>query len=293
MAVSARVTDYPKRMLPILTREQMRAFDQHAITQCDVPGIILMENAGRGAAAVLRQHYSLGRAPMVIVCGGGNNGGDGFVVARQLLSAGVPLAVFTLVAPEGLAGDALVNYRALCGVGCVPILLKGDLSPLLHALAEACVVVDALLGTGISRAVSGIWWEVITALNHAAVPVVALDIPSGLDANTGAVLGVAVRATRTLTFGAYKRGLLQGAAREHVGAIEVIDLGVPTADIVKSVGATASIMTRACLIAALQPRARATHKYRAGNVLVLGGSPGKTGAALLCARAALRAGAGM
>ncbi len=278
---------------PILTREQMRAYDACAIEQCAVPGLLLMENAGRGAADLIAERGSYG--PVIVVCGTGNNGGDGFVVARHLLARGIYAEAILLGEPEKVAGDAGVNLAAFLGVGGRVAVIEegGDLDELSQALETATVVVDALFGTGLSRPVRGDHAAAIEAINAAECPCVALDIPSGIDANTGAVLGVAVRADATVTFGQLKSGLVQGGGVVHSGTITVVGLGFPDGGVLEEVGSEASFIEADAVAALLGARALDTHKYRAGSVLVVAGSRGKLGAALLVARGVLRAGAGL
>ncbi|HZO11604.1 MAG TPA: NAD(P)H-hydrate dehydratase [Polyangiaceae bacterium] len=278
----------------ILTREQMRAYDAHAIDACKVPGVVLMENAGRGAADIIAQES---KGAVTIVCGRGNNGGDGLVVARHLMTRGFEVRVLLAGEPDRVRGDARANLDAFVGLGGAVTSLSAspgdDLKPLHEALETASFGVDALFGTGLDRPLEGRMLEIVAALNEASCPIVALDIPSGLDANTGAVLGDAVCADLTITFGAYKPGLLQGEAANHTGVIELVELGIPDAGILDHVGCDTRFIVDDDVRDALGTRAPDTHKYRAGSVLVVAGSTGKAGAALLSARAALRAGAGI
>jgi len=190
-------------------------------------------------------------------------------------------------------GDARPNIEALLGPGGSVEALTDDLMPLREALAQAGLCVDALFGTGLTRPVAGRWLGVIEAINDADCPVVSLDLPSGLDADSGRVLGAAVRADLTITFGRYKLGLLQGASASHAGELRLVGLGIPDAGILAAVGCAASSIAPAQVRAALGERPADAHKYRAGKVVAVAGSAGKLGAALLCARGALRAGAGI
>ncbi|MCL2823646.1 MAG: NAD(P)H-hydrate epimerase [Polyangiaceae bacterium] len=222
----------------VLSREQIREFDRIAIEDCHVPGIVLMENAGRGAFEVILRILELdscpNHAPVLIVCGAGNNGGDGFVVARHLMTAGIPVSVCLMADPARLRGDALANHDAFLGLaslglaGAVTLIDDdADLPVLETELLRARLVVDALFGTGLDRKISGLPAEVINRINAAPLTRVALDLPSGLDANTGDVLGTAVRADATATFGALKLGLLTPNGACHAGEIHVVSLGVP------------------------------------------------------------------
>ncbi|MEZ4442775.1 MAG: NAD(P)H-hydrate dehydratase [Polyangiaceae bacterium] len=275
---------------PILSREQIRAYDRDAIERCHVPGLILMENAGRGAAEIIAERAE-GR--VVIVAGRGNNGGDGFVVARHLAAGGDEVEVLLLGERDGVAGDARQNLDAWVGLGGSLVELGDDLTPLEEALASADLAVDALFGTGLTRPLEGRYAAAVEALNRAACPVVALDIPSGIDADRGAVLGVAVEAVATITFAHLKAGLVQGAALRHIGSLYQVELGIPDDEVLAKVGAVARVIGEEEVARALGQRPPDSHKYSAGSVLVVAGSAGKTGAALLAGRGALAAGAGM
>jgi NAD(P)H-hydrate epimerase len=214
-----------------LSREQARALDRRAIEEFGVPGVVLMENAGRGAAELLR---ALGiRGMVAICCGGGNNGGDGFVIARHLHNKQVPVRVLLFGRPEELTGDAAINYHVIARLG-LPIAVsagnqvEGD--ALQRELKRAEWVVDALFGTGLTGPVRAPFDAVIAAINAAGAKVLAVDIPSGLDCDTGQPLGPTVRATHTVTFLAQKKGFASPTAQEWLGQVHVADIGfVPPA----------------------------------------------------------------
>ena len=287
-------------MIPVLSRAQMRAFDRHAIEHCHVPGVVLMENAGRGAADVAcRILQSGGRvqgARVVVVCGAGNNGGDGFVVARHLWARGADVSVFLASAPERVHGDARINHDAFMDLGGhVTVLANGKpLDGLEASLGLADLVVDALFGTGLDRAIdpSSFNGEVIAAMNRAPGRRLALDIPSGLDADSGAPLGACVEAHDTVCFGHLKVGLLTPHGARLAGKVHVCDLGVPDT-ILGKVGHVAEVIERRAMARLVSPRDTDAHKFAVGAVLVCAGSAGKSGAALLSARGAFRAGAGV
>jgi len=213
----------------MLSRDQVRAIDRRAIDEFGVPGAVLMENAGRGAAEVL---LALGaRGPVVVCCGKGNNGGDGFVIARHLDNHGVPVRVLLFAKPEELTGDAALNHGILRKSG-VPIDARAgpvDAEALRRELAPAEWVVDALFGTGLAGAVRPPFDQVIAAINASGAKVLAVDIPSGLDCDTGEPLGPAVRAQHTVTFVAMKKGFTNPVAREWTGEVHVADIGAPRA----------------------------------------------------------------
>ncbi|MBM4361583.1 MAG: NAD(P)H-hydrate epimerase, partial [Deltaproteobacteria bacterium] len=216
-------------MIPLLDRAGMRAFDAHHIQGVGVPSLVLMENAGRGAADVVsREARSSGR-PAVFLCGPGNNGGDGLVAARHLLARGIAHRVVLAAPPSRLSPDAAASLRAYLGVGG-NVTVAETAGPVLdEALAGAGPVVDALFGTGLDRPLVDGPAAIVDRLNRAPGRKIALDLPSGLDATTGAVLGVAVRAAVTVTFGHLKVGQLTGAGAELCGELELVVLGVPDA----------------------------------------------------------------
>ncbi len=278
-------------MLPLLTRAAARDADRHAIETLGVPGVVLMENAGRGAFdVVVREHAGL-LERVVLVGGPGQNGGDAWVLARHLHRIGhAPTAV--LVVPQGdvgqLAGDARINWDVLAPLGvCTRVLAPEQVAELGEALRAASLIVDGVFGTGLTREVTT-WAGVIHAMNDAAAPKVALDLPSGVDADTGAVLGAAVRAVTTITFGAHKRGLVQRPGQTHAGRVWVADIGVPVGR-----SAVDAVLERSDLRALIPARASDAHKGSAGHVAVVGGDQGKTGAAFLAGLGALRGGAGL
>ncbi len=279
-------------MKPVLSRDEMRRFDAHASDACQVPSLLLMENAGRGAADVIARDFGTSRS-VLVVAGSGTNGGDGFVVARRLLGLGASVKVALLTDSARLKGDALANYRAFRGLGGELAEIVSERKSELESLLQGAeVVVDALFGTGLDRPVEGFLREAIELVNRAPGVRVALDLPSGLDSDNGAVLGSAVLAQSTITFAHPKRGLLTPSGALHCGRIEVVDIGVP-GTLAETVGYSAALVEAADVALALGRRPPTAHKASSGRVLVLAGSPGKVGAALLVAHGALRGGAGL
>jgi hydroxyethylthiazole kinase-like uncharacterized protein yjeF len=275
----------------------MRAFDAYAIDRCRVPGLVLMENAGRGATDVLIRELLGGRAAnarVVVVCGTGNNGGDGLVIARHLFVRGAQVVV--LVAGDMMRGspDARANLDAWLGVGGeVRSLGPGaTLAALTHAMVDPHVIVDALFGTGLDRAIDGWLADLVRAINAMATRRFSVDVPSGLDADTGAELGVSVQAHVTVTFGHHKLGLLTPNAANAAGRVHVVDIGVP-ASLTAHVGESARLLETSDLAGWVGRRAPSAHKTSAGHVVVVAGSGGKIGAAQLVARGAMRGGAGV
>jgi ADP-dependent NAD(P)H-hydrate dehydratase / NAD(P)H-hydrate epimerase len=281
-------------MRPVLSAQQMRDFDRHAGEVRQVPSLTLMENAGRGAASFVQRFVAergMTAPCVVVVCGSGNNGGDGFVVARHLAGANVQVETLLVQPAARLRGDALINYKALGAVSADLVELTDEVGPLKEALSRADVVVDAVLGTGADREVTGFLAQVIGAINAAPGHKIALDLPSGLHADTGRVLGTAVQADATVTFAHPKLGLCTPRGRLLSGSVEVCDLGVPEDP--SETGMSAEVVELEDVMALVEPRAGTLHKSSAGRVLVIAGSPGKLGAALLSAHGALRAGAGL
>ncbi|MBK6694241.1 MAG: NAD(P)H-hydrate dehydratase [Myxococcales bacterium] len=279
-------------MIPVLSREAMRRFDARAI-EAGVPGIILMENAGRGAAEMVRENLKAPSAVVVVVCGTGNNGGDGFVLARQLRAFGVEPRAVLVGDVERIAGDARIAYDAYLAIGGTVEVAPTDLdaTDLRAVLLDADVVVDALFGTGLDRPLAGLLAEAAEGITQSKGFRVALDVPSGIQADTGVALGPSVTADLTVTFAFTKLGLMTPRGRAHAGLVRTVSIGVPC-ELPRDIAAAAELVERSDVASWLSPRGADAHKYTAGHVAVLGGSHGKFGAPLLAAEAALLAGAG-
>jgi NAD(P)H-hydrate epimerase len=282
-------------VLGVFTAEEMRRLDRRAIDELGISGATLMENAGRGAAdAIAAALPALGAprrgARVVVVCGKGGNGGDGFVVARWLKRRGAAPTVLLVVPPTEISGDARLKLEALRQSGIRPLRVEDDRA-VAAALARAHVVVDALLGIGSRGAPEGGVARAIELINASGRPVVALDIPSGLPADGGAPAGVAIRAAMTLTFAGLKRGLLASPGDELAGRVRVVPIGVPDAEVARRV--TTFILEPTDVAGHFPARPRAAHKGTYGHLLLVAGSLGKTGAAALSAAAAMRSGAGL
>jgi NAD(P)H-hydrate epimerase len=286
----------PEWLLPLPDAETMRAIDRWAIEDAGVPGIELMERAGTGVARAAER--LAGSAPVAVVCGKGNNGGDGLVAARLLREAGHRVTVVCVAPPEEFSGDARTNLERLPGEGPVrlngaPWAQAGEAPPGTAdsgagALAGAGVLVDALLGTGFAGEPRGEVAAAIDAVNELGCPVVAVDVPSGVDASTGVVAGRAVRASLTVTFHAAKPGLWVHPGKAYAGEIETIDIGIP-----RGAPQAASVGLIEPPVLDLLPRREAgSTKFTSGHVLVIGGSRGLTGAPRMAAHASMRAGAG-
>jgi len=213
-----------------VTREQMREMDRRAIEEYGIPGLVLMENAGRAAAdEIWKVAGGRADASVVIACGKGNNGGDGYVVARHLHNRGMDPLVFVLAPFDQITGDAATNLAIIrrMGLAVHEVPTDEDLHAFEAAAAGADVVVDALLGTGLTGEVRGVLRSAIAAINRSARRVVAVDIPSGLDADTGEVLGECVRADATVTFAAPKIGLVTGSGPSMAGRVVVAEISIP------------------------------------------------------------------
>jgi len=267
----------------LYTAAQVRALDLAAIAS-GIPGDHLMTRAGEAVVRHLRERWPTARR-IQIWCGTGNNGGDGFVIARLLLTQGLDVEVIQVGERARIGGDALMMFNA-----AVRASVSMRAWQTAYAPPTADVIVDAVLGIGMRGEITTPWREAIIAINHAACPVLAVDIPSGLDADSGMVNGVAVRAHATVSFIGLKRGLFTGLGRDHAGDILFDDLSVP-AEVYQKVTCDVS---RLCDVPGkVQNRLRSAHKGDFGHVLICGGQPGMGGAALLAARAALRVGAGL
>jgi len=279
----------------VFTAEEMRRLDRRAIAELGIPGATLMENAGRGAAEVVRgllarRRVSARGAPVAVVCGKGGNGGDGFVVARWLKRWGARPDVWLAFPEREIGGDAADKLRALRRAGVRPRAIEDDRG-LAASLARAAVVVDALLGTGARGAPAGLVAGAIELINASGRPVVALDIPSGISADGDAFPGPAVRAAVTATFAGWKRGLVAGPGAEQAGRVEVVPIGIPPAEAAR--GVRTFLLERRDVARHFPRRPRDAHKGTYGHLLIVAGSLGKTGAAALAAAAAMRSGAGL
>lgn len=269
----------------IYTPEQVREFDRIAISEVGIPGYTLMSRAGQAVFDLARERFPAAKRWLVL-CGAGNNAGDGYVLARLAAAAGLQVTVAALSEPRRLQGDAATAWRDFqSGGGSVVQYSEAQ-------CAGADLIVDALLGTGLQRPLEGAWLQAVESLNVAGLPVIAIDIPSGLDGTTGAVMGAAVRAAMTVTFIGRKLGLYLGAGPDHVGEIAFADLGVPLAAVAHARPAL-RLFDERTLRQLLPPRPRTSHKGHFGHVLLVAGNRGMGGAARLAAEAALRSGAGL
>jgi len=294
-------------MIPLVSAEQMRTLDTETITQIGVPGGVLMESAGRGVVEVLWQLHHRGAVDLyggqvLVVAGPGNNGGDGFVIARYLHNRGAAVRLLLCAELERVKGDALHHLQAAQACGVAPTVYSGDagaaqVAALLQRLTRRDLIIDALLGTGLTKAVSGPLRHVIEAVNHSTALKVAVDLPSGLDADLGVPAGtlgepVIVHADYTVTLGLCKLGLVSAPGFIYAGQVRLVDIGIPEALCARH-GVAARLLDERCLVRLGQARSPLGHKGTHGHLLIVAGSQGKTGAAQLCARAALHTGVGL
>jgi NAD(P)H-hydrate epimerase len=280
----------------ILTAAQMREADRFTIEEIGIPSLVLMENAGRQVVAAIEAGYEAQLAGRVaVLCGRGNNGGDGFVVARTLLQRGIDAAVFVVGSLEAVRGDARVNLDILGRLGVTVVEIDDEQSWELHfsEISQCTLIVDAIFGTGLTSPVSGMLETVIADVNASDIPIVSIDLPSGLSADTSHLIGDCIQAAMTVTLAAPKLPLVLPPAEAYAGDVVIADIGIPP-DVVDGVeGPYVELLTPEQLRDLVEPRAADAHKGDFGRVTIVAGSRGKTGAAQLSASAALRSGAGL
>jgi NAD(P)H-hydrate epimerase len=277
-------------MIKIVSNDQMRAMDAKTIYELGVPGLVLMENAGRQTYEYILDFMTeidlSGRID--IYCGKGNNGGDGYVIARHLFNNGYSVRILSIGDPEDIKGDAKTNYL-ICKKYNIPLVVIKSSEQLIGQVPPG-LVVDALLGTGIKGEVRNLFKEIIDHINDQGVPVVSVDIPSGLNGDFPTVSGSAIRADLTVTMALPKRAHLFYPAKKYVGLLDIADISM-SEDVTTSEGITLNQVEYSDLrFPTLEDDA---HKYTSGKLFILAGSPGMTGAASLCASAALRTGVGL
>jgi NAD(P)H-hydrate epimerase len=280
----------------VLNTEQMREADRRTIEDIGIPSIVLMENAGRQAVAAMEAAFDdLSSSRVGVICGRGNNGGDGFVVARTLTQRGVEAVVFLLGSVAEVRGEARTNLEILGQIGLTVVEITDAQEWELHAteLAECDLIVDAILGTGFRGRLSGLLETVVADVNGLGVPVVAIDLPTGVSADTAVVEGVAMEASMTVTLGAPKIPLVFPPADTHAGDLVIADIGIPLPVFDELEGAYLELLTRERMRELVPARSPESHKGDFGRVLVVAGSLGRSGAAHLAAMGALKSGAGL
>jgi NAD(P)H-hydrate epimerase len=278
----------------VVTAQEMRRLDDAAIADYAIPVTILMEQAGMGVVREMERRFGdLGGRSVVVLAGKGHNGGDGLVAARHLVQRGAHVRVFLTVPADASRGEAKLQTHIFRNIGGQLLDPSSyDRAVFRAALDDADLVIDALVGTGLAAPMTGLAAELIADINASGKPVTAVDIPSGISADTGEALGVAVRATLTVTFALPKRGHFLPPGSDHTGELRVVDIGIPRRAIDQA-ALPLSLFTETDAAACVPARPREGHKGTFGHVLVVAGSMGKSGAAMLTARAALRAGAGL
>jgi ADP-dependent NAD(P)H-hydrate dehydratase / NAD(P)H-hydrate epimerase len=274
----------------------MREADRRTIEEIGIPPLVLMENAGRQVVAAMEaMHSDLLELEVAVLCGRGNNGGDGFVVARTLLQRGVDVSVFLMGRVAEVRGDARTNLEILGRLGLTVVEIADSQAWELHfsEVSDCTLIVDAIFGTGLNAPVSGFIESVIADVNASGIPVVSIDLPSGLSADSADPIGDSIEADMTVTLAAPKLPLVLPPAETRAGDIVIADIGIPS-DILETIeGPRVELLTRASMRELIVPRAPESHKGDYGRVLVVAGSRGKTGAAHLAAVGALRSGAGL
>jgi hydroxyethylthiazole kinase-like uncharacterized protein yjeF len=281
----------------VLTATQMQEVDRLTIEEIGIPSRVLMENAGRAVVQELEAHFEkeLALYRIAVLCGRGNNGGDGFVIGRVLSQRGYDLTIFLVGRSAQLRADARANYEVLGRLEIPVIELASDEDWDLHAaeIVTANVVIDALFGTGLKEPLSGLPLKIVKAVNESPNTVVAVDVPSGLSGDTHQTIGEAIKAALTVTLGAPKLPLVLPPGEAHCGELAVADIGIPQKLIDDLEGPRVDLLSAADLLPHITPRDQDSNKGDYGRVVIVAGSPGKTGAAYLAASAALRSGAGL
>jgi ADP-dependent NAD(P)H-hydrate dehydratase / NAD(P)H-hydrate epimerase len=278
----------------VVTAEQMREMDRLTIQKYGVSSLVLMERAGEAiVASIVKRFGRITRKGVLIVAGKGNNGGDGFVVARLLKTRRIPCEVVLLAKPHELSPDAARNHQAYVKLrGKVLEVTEGGLERLTDCMDGKSLVVDAILGTGMKSEVRGLYADAITLMNASGVPIVAVDVPSGLHTDTGMPLGVCIQAEMTVSLGYPKLGQVIYPGLDYVGDLVVADIGIDSRAVAE-VAPKIEVLERDEIGRLVPNRKPDTHKGTYGHLLVMAGSRGKTGAAILACRAAMRSGAGL
>ena len=280
----------------VLNSRQMRDADRRTIEEIGIPSIVLMENAGRQVVAAMESTFeSLATMHVAILCGHGNNGGDGFVAARALAERGVDVDVYLFGESNAVKGDARLNLDVLRNLGFDVVEIADASAWELHQseVLEADLIVDALVGTGFTPPLAGVLESVAADVNGSPIPVVAIDLPSGLSADDHRIPGPVVEASMTVTLGAAKIPLVLPPGESVAGTLVIADIGIPDAVVEDVDGPEIELLTKEAMRGLVEPRAADSHKGDYGRLLVIGGSPGKAGAAVLTGLAALKAGAGL
>lgn len=281
--------------MKVVRADEMQEIDRRSIEEYGIAGLVLMENAGIRTVEVIEEILDgVAGKTIVVIAGKGNNGGDGLVIARHLLNGGAQIYAFVMGQTDELTPDNLTNYQILSKMttNISSLYQEEDLDKLMIALLSADLVVDSIYGVGFKGKLGDFESKVITMLNWAKAPVVAVDIPSGVEADTGKVQGLAVKSLYTVTYGLPKIGLLMEPGKNYAGTLSVADISIPK-HLLTGNKLKLNLITSSMIAPLLKPRVAESHKGTYGHVLVVGGSIGMTGAVVMSANAALRTGAGL
>ncbi|MBI4826108.1 MAG: NAD(P)H-hydrate dehydratase [Nitrospirae bacterium] len=277
-------------MIKVTTAHEMMDIDRAAINRYGIVGTELMERAGLACVKKVNEIYKVQN--IYVLCGGGNNGGDGFVIARILHGEGRDVKAFISVPASKLKGDAKTNYIRAKKAGVEIFPIKSLLTLSSSLFHKRSLIIDALFGTGLSKDIRSPLSDVINKVNRLSSPVLSVDIPSGISSDTGQVMGYAIRADHTVTFGLPKRGHLLYPGAEYTGSLSIADIGFPQ-KLLTSSKIKVDLIQKADALSLMPQRPKDSHKGTYGHVLIIAGSRGKTGAALMAAKACLRTGAGL
>jgi len=278
--------------MKIITAQQSRNIDKRAIRDFGIPGLVLMENAASAVMAEMEQFFDgLAGVKIGIVCGKGNNGGDGLALARRLRIRGITVRVALLASFGAVKSEAKVNLTILRKMD-VEILQNATVRSLADLISWSDILVDAMLGVGLSSPLKGLYARAVDMINTAGRPVVAIDLPTGVEADTGSILGAAVKADLTVTMALLKRGLVLYPGAEYAGAVRIADIGIPR-EVIEKEPVSVSLLDHGAVWGVVSNRVPDAHKGDFGHLMVVAGSPGKAGAAVMTAKGALRTGAGL
>lgn len=274
--------------------KEMQLIDKKAISEYGIPGIVLMENAAIQVIKEIEAKYGdLTKKRVTVVAGKGNNGGDGLAIARHLINRGTKIIVYLLAEDSSIEGDALINLKIFKKMGGkIYDSSSFDLKAMETVISHSHIIIDAIFGTGLSTDVKGFYADVISLINSAGKPIVSVDVPSGISADTGKVLGTAITAEMTVTFALPKVGLLIYPGAEYAGGLKIVDISIP-GGMMEIESIQANLLTIEEMRGAVPERAADSHKGSFGHVGVIAGSVGKTGAAAMTSLASLKVGAGL
>ncbi|HHY71430.1 MAG TPA: NAD(P)H-hydrate epimerase, partial [Thermoanaerobacterales bacterium] len=284
--------------MKVVSPSTMRDMDRIVIEDYKIPGVILMENAGREVAQAVKNMWgarkNIAPAKIALFCGKGNNGGDGFVAARHLANMGFDINVFIIANPSSITGDAAINLKIIKNMGLQIKVIdeESDLNEVMDVTRNASILVDAMFGTGLRGKVKGVAQKVIEMINRLEVPVIAVDIPSGICGETGKILGSAIKSQQTVTLALPKTGLLLYPAVEYVGELFTADIGMPI-NFIKSTEAEVELLDLELVSRCFKKYPSDAHKGTFGRVFIIAGSVGMTGAAALSGEASIKSGAGL